>query len=237
MKADPPMSDADVADDGVDERAWRELALSRSLTSARSRAEQRVQRYLDAAFSLIDEKDSTEFTIQELIDRPKLSLRGFYQYFDGKDELLLALFEETMSESADDLREAVAAESEPLARLRTFIIRLHEWCEPADKEHNPPKRGARTRRAISEFSVQLAGNHPDRVKDATAPVAKLLVELLDDALSAGDIDVPDTHRTAAIIMQTVNYSWFANRLAKNPGARITAEETCEFCLYGIRARL
>src|SRR6478735_1269845 len=46
------------------ERAWRERAVSRSLNAARSRAEVRVQRFLDAAFELIDEKGTTEFTIQ-----------------------------------------------------------------------------------------------------------------------------------------------------------------------------
>ena len=85
------------------EPAWRQRAVSRSLHAARSRAEQRVQRFLDAAFELIDEKGTTDFTIQEVIDRSKQSLRGFYQYFDGKDELLLALFEDSLLESAADL--------------------------------------------------------------------------------------------------------------------------------------
>src|SRR3954462_585719 len=89
------------------EPAWRERAVSRSLNAARSRAEVRVQRFLDAAFALIDEKGTTEFTIQEVIDRSEQSLRGFYQHFDGKDELLLALFEETVREAADDIRKTV----------------------------------------------------------------------------------------------------------------------------------
>jgi AcrR family transcriptional regulator len=147
--------------------------VSRSLKAARSRAEQRVQRFLDAAFELIDEKGTVDFTIQEVIDRSKQSLRGFYQYFDSKDELLLALFEETVRESADDLRHVVDAETDPLERLRAFTIRLHEWCDPAD---GPRKRGSHNRRPISEFSVQLAATHPDRVKTALAPVSHLLLE-------------------------------------------------------------
>src|SRR5689334_14021424 len=98
--------------------AWRERAVSRSGDAARSRAEQRVQRFLDAAFELIDEKGTTDFTIQEVIDRSKQSLRGFYEYFAGKDELVLALFEETVREADDDIRAAVDAQTDPLARLR-----------------------------------------------------------------------------------------------------------------------
>src|SRR5712675_3233465 len=111
------MTEVESAGD-ANEPAWRERAVSRSLNAARSRAEQRVQRFLDAAFSLIDEKCTTEFTIQEFIDRSKQSLRGFYQYFDGKDELLLALFEETLREAIDDLHAVIETQDEPLERLR-----------------------------------------------------------------------------------------------------------------------
>src|SRR3954469_19865233 len=107
--------------DGLNEPAWRERAVSRSLDAARSRAEKRAKRFLDAAFELMDENGSTEFTIQEVIDRSQQSLRGFYQYFNGKDELLLALFEETLRETTDDIRSAVEAETDPIERLHAFV--------------------------------------------------------------------------------------------------------------------
>src|SRR5215468_317692 len=125
MKSGSDVAKADNSRE-VSEPAWRQRAVSRSLSAARSRAEQRVQRFMDAAFDLIDEKGTTDFTIQEVVDRSKQSLRGFYQYFDGKDELMLALAEENTLEAIDDLRSAVEAQSEPLARLRAFAIRLHE---------------------------------------------------------------------------------------------------------------
>ena len=66
-----------------------------SLDSARTRAENRVQQFLDAAVELMDEDPDRDFTVQEVVDRSGQSLRSFYQYFDGKYELLLALFEES----------------------------------------------------------------------------------------------------------------------------------------------
>ncbi len=216
----------------ANEPDWRERAVSRSLNAARSRAEQRVQRFLDAAFALIDEKGTTEFTIQEVIDRSKQSLRGFYQYFNGKDELLLALFEETINEATDDLGRVVESASEPLDRLRAFTIRLHEWCDPSEK---PRRRSTHNRRPIMEFSVQLAVAHPDRVKAAMAPISRMMLELVDAANAAGAINVADTRRAAALMQQTVMYSWFGNRLAENARMRLTAEATWEFCLHGIGA--
>jgi len=214
----------------VSEPAWRKRAVSRSLHAARSRAEQRVQRFLDAAFELIDEKGTADFTIQEVIDRSKQSLRGFYQYFNGKDELLLALFEDSLLESAADIQEAVDAESDPLARLRAATIRLHEWCEPAD---TPRKRGMHNRRPISEFTVQLVVAHPERVTAAVEPVSRILFELVQEAATSGTIKVDDTRRAAALVQQTVMYSWLGNRLIQDARMRLSAEETWEFCLHGL----
>src|SRR5262245_39537098 len=64
--------------------AWRQRAVSKSLHAARTRAEQRVERLLHAASELMDEKGTTDFTIQEVVDRSEQSLRSFYLYFDGK---------------------------------------------------------------------------------------------------------------------------------------------------------
>ena len=225
------MSDLDPNPD-ANEPAWRQRAVWRSLHAARSRAERRVQGFLDAAFELIDEKGTTDFTIQEVIDRSKQSLRGFYQYFDGKNELLLALFEETIREATDDLQNVVDSETDPLPRLRAFTIRLHEWCDPSEK---PRRRGTHNRRPVVEFSVQLAVEHPDQVKVAMAPISRVMMQLVDDANAVQAIRVSDTRRAAALMQQTVMYCWFSNRLAESARSRLTAEESWEFCLHGLGA--
>jgi len=206
---------------------WRQRAVSKSLSAARTRAEQRVQGLLDAAFALIDERGSTQFTIQEVVDRSKQSLRGFYQYFDSKDELLFALLEESIRESLKDLHAAMESESEPLARLRAFTIRLHEWCDPGTRR----KRGAHNRLPISEFSLQLALKDPERLTAAMAPVSRMLIDALKAA--ADSLQVTDMQRAAVLIQQTVMYGWLMNRFVPNPRARVTAEDAWEFCLRGL----
>ena len=192
---------------------WRQRAVSKSLSAARTRAERRVQGILDAAFALIDERGTTEFTIQEVVDRSKQSLRGFYQYFEGKDELLFALLEESIRESLEDLRAAVESESEPLERLRAFTICLHQWCEPLGTRR---KRGAHNRIPISEFSLQLALKDPERLAAVMAPIPQMLVELLKAAAAAGSLRVADPRRAAMLIQQAVMYGWLMNRFVQNP---------------------
>ena len=46
--------------------------------------------------------------------------------------------------------------------------------------------------------MQLAVDHPDRVKAAMAPISRMMLELVDDANAAGAIDVADTRRAAAL---------------------------------------
>ena len=209
---------------------WRQRAVSKSLTAARSRAEQRVQGILDAAFALIDERGTTQFTIQEVVDRSKQSLRGFYQYFEGKDELLFALLEESIRESIDDLRAAVESESDPFLRLRAFTIRLHEWCEPLGTRR---KRGTHNRVPISEFSLRFALKDPERLGPVMAPISRMLIELLKAAVAAGSLKLTDTSRAALLIQQTVMYGWLMNRFVQNPQVRVTAKDAWEFCLHGL----
>jgi len=225
------MARADELKD-ADTPAWRQRAVSKSLKAARTRAEQRVQRLLDAAFALIDERGTSEFTIQEVVDRSKQSLRGFYQYFEGKDELLFALLEESIREAVEDLRSAVESESKPLEKLRAFTIRLHEWCEPIG---TPRKRGAHNRVPLSEFSLQLALKDPERLAAATVPISRMLIELLEAAVAAGALQVAEPRRAALLIQQTVMYGWLMNRFVQSPRVRVSAEDAWKFCLHGLSA--
>ena len=101
-----------------EEPAWKQRAVERSIKTAKLRAAQRVQRFLDAAQAIIIEKGSTDFTVQEVVDRSRQSLRSFYLQFDGKHELLLALFEDALSRSADQIRAATSSQKDPLERLK-----------------------------------------------------------------------------------------------------------------------
>ena len=76
-------------------------------------------------FELLARAESgKEFTVQEVVDRSGQSLRSFYQYFAGKHELLLALFDEAILSTADRLEEQIARESTPLDRLHRFVRRV-----------------------------------------------------------------------------------------------------------------
>jgi AcrR family transcriptional regulator len=200
---------------------WRHRAVSKSLSAARSdNARCPTIPAAQLALGVV----RSQFTIQEVVDRSKQSLRGFYQYFDGKDELLFALLEEVIRESLKDLQSAVDSETKPLDRLRAFTIRLHEWCDPLGTRR---KRGAHNRIPISEFSMQLALKDPERLAAAMAPISRMLMDAIKAA--AGSLRVTDTQRAAMLIQQTVMYGWLMNRFVPDSRPRVTAEDAWEFC--------
>ena len=92
----------------VDEPSWQKDSVDRSLRNARARAQARSDRFVSAAIELLGERDESDFTIQDVVDKSNMSQRTFYTFFDGKDSLLLATLHSAVlsggqSTSADHL--------------------------------------------------------------------------------------------------------------------------------------
>ena len=203
----------------VQDRAWRDRAIDRSTEGARQRAARRVDTFLAAAREIIDERKSTEFTVQEVVDRSRQSLRSFYQYFDGKEELLLALFEDEMAERAAELRQRTS-DGDPLARLESAVHALYDNAAPGWARNRP----------IAEFAQRLIINHPDEVAAAYSAIVEYLGEIVDEAAEAGLLRPGRPRRMAAIVLQAATVTAGRGPAARQP---ITADEVWEFCRHAI----
>src|SRR5690242_2988337 len=87
---------------------WQQRAPARSLDEAKRRAPHTTNGFVQAAMELLPPTGALNFTLQDVVDRSKLSLRSFYQTFASKDDLLLALFEEYVATAADWQRDRMA---------------------------------------------------------------------------------------------------------------------------------
>jgi AcrR family transcriptional regulator len=203
-----------MAKDAGDSSAstWRELAVARSLDPARARAEKRVQRFLDAALELMATSSEKEFTVQEVVERSGQSLRSFYQYFAGKYELLLALFEESVRSTAAHLRELVEEDADPVDRLHRFTVEYYKLCVPGGR--SKAGKAALPNPALNEFSQQLLTDHPKEASIGFAPLVELAHELLSAAADAGQLRKGlDIHRTAGILVQAISFNTFASTIS------------------------
>ncbi|GAA2401894.1 TetR/AcrR family transcriptional regulator [Actinomadura vinacea] len=205
--------------------AWRRRAVERSIRAVRQRAEQRVQRFLDTAQEVIAEKGTTDFTVQEIVDRSEQSLRSFYQHFNGKHELLLALFEDALARSAANIRETALAKRDPLQRLKVAVEMLYESSRPDPNVQRP---------LFNDFALQLLVRHPTEVAAAHLPLLVLFTELIEDAAKEGAISADRPRRVAALMMQTTMFTAHANGSTfSDHSTPLTAEEVWRFCLGGI----
>ncbi|HEY7069426.1 MAG TPA: TetR/AcrR family transcriptional regulator [Acidimicrobiales bacterium] len=235
MARHQPAADADVTERPS---TWRELAVARSLDPARARAEQRVQRFLDAALELMHSDSEKEFTVQDVVEKSGQSLRSFYQYFAGKHELLLALFEESVRSTAEHLQEMVDEIDDPFERLHRFVVEHYVICRPAPKG-KVGKKGGPTPVAMAEFAQQLLTEHPKEASQAFVPVITLLEQLLEDAEAAGSIQsgLP-RRRVAGVVLQGIMFNVFAATISGSsirPDPHEAAEELWDLIIHGIGA--
>ena len=223
---------ATVASAPPDEPVWKQRAVERSTRAAKQRAEQRVQRFLDAAQEIITDKGTTDFTVQEVVDRSRQSLRSFYQHFDGKHELLLALYEDALRRATALVATAAAGHDDPVTALKTAVQLLFELSRPDPGAHRP---------LFTDFAPQLLLSHPAEVRRAHAPLLGLLTELATAAADAGQLRAgAEPRRAAALMMETV---MFVAQSSGHPspegtgafeGSRpVSADEIWDFCAYGI----
>jgi AcrR family transcriptional regulator len=184
-----------------------------------------VQRFLDAAQAIMSEKGTTDFTVQEVVDRSRQSLRSFYQHFDGKHELLLALFEDALRRSANQIRAAASGQSDPLDRLKVAVQLLFELSRPDPGAQRP---------LFTDFAPQLLLSHPTEVKVAHAPLLGLFTELMTEAKAVDRLRADlKPHRAAALTMQTVMFIAQSAAGDGEEGAHpITSDEVWEFCATG-----
>jgi AcrR family transcriptional regulator len=211
----------------------RELAVARVLDPARARAETRIQRFLDAALELMSSSPDREFTVQEVVERSGQSLRSFYQYFEGKYELLVALFEDSVRKAAETLRAAVDQEGDPLSRLHRFAIEYYRLCRPGPKTRG----GKKGPNALAQFAQQLLTDHPQEASRAFIPLLSLLEELLDEAADAGVVREGLRHdRVAGVMLQAIMFNAFTATISASSGRQArgdSAEELWDFLLHGL----
>ncbi|WP_422747749.1 TetR/AcrR family transcriptional regulator [Mycobacterium sp. WMMD1722] len=198
----------------------------RTPDTATDSGETRPQRFMRSALDILGETGRTDFTVLEVVERSKTSLRSFYQHFSTKDELLLALIDRIMSEST--MRWRAATDDQPSrTALRTLIDRI---CVPAGS-----KAQGRLNRGLTFYNDHLAETLPRDYARVLAPLHALISDIIrrgiDEQAFRADID-PQT--CAALIMQT---ALGAARLrvlgAELTGHPVEAEHIFTFCVRSL----
>jgi AcrR family transcriptional regulator len=169
--------------DPAGDAGWRGRAVERSLRNARERAVSRSERFIQVATELLHETGNLDFTVQELVERSRMSLRSFYQHFASKDELILAVFEEAIRGYIAGLRETVSALDDPVERLRAYITSFSDAGSGGNQ---------RASQALSRYLLVLTRDEPAELARVLEPQVSLLDEILRAGVTSGQVrtDIP-----------------------------------------------
>jgi AcrR family transcriptional regulator len=195
-------------------------------TSKTVDAEPRERRFMKSALAILGETGRTDFTVLEVVERSKTSLRSFYQHFSTKDELLLALIDKIMSESTRKWREDTAG-LPPVAALRVLIDRI---CTPAETTTQD-----KVNRGLTYYNDHLAETLPREYARVLAPVHQLIKDIINRGIDDGSFRAGiDVDATAALIMQSALGAMRLHVLgAELSGVPVGADHIYQFCLAAL----
>jgi AcrR family transcriptional regulator len=188
--------------------------------------ESRPKRFMKSALAILGETGRTDFTVLEVVERSKTSLRSFYQHFSTKDELLLALIDKIMSESTRKWREETTG-LPATAALRVLIDRI---CTPAESTTQD-----RVNRGLTDYNDHLAETLPREYARVLSPLHELIKDIINRGIAEGIFRTGlDVEATAALIMQSALGAMRLHVLgAELNGVPIDADHIYDFCLGGL----
>jgi AcrR family transcriptional regulator len=217
-----------TAEDAFDV-TWVQRAVERSVAVQRSRTRiaHQVRQMLDAAHRLIETKGD-EFTAQELVSEAGVALQTFYRYFGSKDELLMAVIGDAMTESCDTLAEAARDLPDPMAKLRFYI------CSTLDKLDGRGSHAA-TSRFIVACRWRLHRQFPVELAEAEKPFVDLLRTEMTAAVEAGQLKPADPEWDSWFLAELLRSVYHYYAYAAHDAGEIdqVKEQLWRFCLTAL----
>jgi AcrR family transcriptional regulator len=179
-----------------------------------------------SALAILAETGRADFTVLEVVERSKTSLRSFYQHFSTKDELLLALIDKIMSESTRRWRDDTTGLA-PVAALHVLIDRI---CTPAESTTQD-----RVNRGLTNYNDHLAETLPREYARVLSPLHELIKDIINRGIADGSFRAGlDVDATAALIMQAALGAMRLQVLgAELSGVPIDAEHIYQFCIAAL----
>ena len=208
---------------------WAERAADRSPAVQRSRARQVEQATLivDAARRLIAERGE-RFTTQELVKEAGVALQTFYRIFAGKDQLLLAVFEDLIAESCVEYEEAARELPDPVARLRFYVTEAVRSVGNGSIDVGP--------RFVTAEHWRLHQLFPQEMAEATQPFTDLVSRQLELGVAEGLLASTDPQRDAWFVTKLVMavFHHYAYADAESD-TRAIADDLWGFCATALGA--
>jgi AcrR family transcriptional regulator len=222
---------------------WEERSANRVLEVGRDQLLKRSRQIVDAAYELLEQDGLEGLTIRAVLNKTGLSRRAFYERFADKDEMVLAVFEQTIRAAAAHYVELVNNNNDPMECLRIIITSIVLARNPLDviagndQEQKRARRGA----ALSREHLRLAESRATDLQAALAPLIGLITQQLAAGMATGLVRKGDPQRLATLVYNLVSTTVHAALLAEEAAQpdrahqEQLAQDIWEFCRRAITA--
>jgi TetR/AcrR family transcriptional regulator len=205
-----------VSSEGSPPKQWeiraalRAMARSRETSSRRNPAEALVA----AAKATVAESD--DFTVKQVSERAGVALQTFYRHFGSKDELILAMLEDTVVDTVHELVAHAEEAVDPVERLQRLV--------KLPFRETSTQQGLRLNNWRARERQRLTQRFPREVQASYEPYRAAVAATLHLLKGAGLIDSEDPTLDAVLIQQEVVSNFY---MARSHGTEYTAEELAD----------
>jgi AcrR family transcriptional regulator len=194
---------------------------------ARKRVGNKRERIISAAATLFGDKGYHNTTTAEIAESAGVAAGTIYIYFSSKEELLVAVFEEFLGVHMDRLREGIARETGPEAKLRRLLRLGLELME-----QNPDSARiflSQLRQSTSMIKMV--------VKRSSRAYKDIIESVLEEGIREGFCRQMNVRSTASMLFgafQSLVLDWVAEDCSFHLSDQ--ADELCDFVLDGVGCR-
>lgn len=163
----------------------------------------RAVQIIAAAYALLEEEGLEGLTIRAVLARTGLARRAFYERFAGKDDLVLAVFEQTLARAAKWFGAEAARADNSMDRLQLVVngIVLGRMGISGDQDPAPSDRRSA---ALSREHLRLADARPQDLQAALSPLLVLLTDIVTEGMADGTFRPADPALQARLVYNLVS---------------------------------
>jgi AcrR family transcriptional regulator len=181
---------------------WEQRSAKRVPDAGRDQILERSRKIVEAAYDLLEEEGLEGLTVRAVLNRTGLSRRAFYERFEGKDDLVLAVFEQTIRAATLHFSKLIGTLAGPIERLELIVTHLvlgKTSFVPADHPSSN-RRGA----AMSREHLRMAESRPHDLQAALSPLIALIARQLSDGMATGSVRSGNPQRLATLVYNLVS---------------------------------
>jgi AcrR family transcriptional regulator len=190
----------------------------------RARYEARRREVIEIAARLFAERGYDGTSMSELTAATGLAAGGLYHYFEGKDDILIAICDELLEPLLERAREIVATEAPPVGQLRELVC---AWVAHVVEHRHHMLVFTQERQAIERERRWR------RVRSQRRAFEKILEEVLERGEADRSMTFADRRLSLLALLGMVNYTpqWV------RPGGRLSAAEIADgYCAMVLNER-